>query len=484
MHVEKPVMAEFNFISYKPSGYWTFKNSPMSTGVVSFRTKATNPASLRCRSAFIILTIILSLYTATAEIALSGSVKKSTDSSGIAGVKVSLSKQNKFFAITDTNGDFKIEGTALRSPLQKEDIIKVGIKGRTLHFFSPVGFKQNCEIGIYSFAGKNLLYKSLYQIHPQNHSLTLPHLSSGIYLIRMTLGSLDFTYTLTCIGERLFLSDHNPDIIYIPGNISVSKSASIIDTLIAEKSGYVTKKIPLDSYIQEKITVILDSITDPAVKKGLTVYFIRHAETVANASGQHGGEGPLEDHDTLTELGEKQVEDLKNYLIKENIRPDLVAVSPSLRTQKTIEPFLKALGIKAEIWVELNECCGGEPSGEPLPTERPDPRWKMKVEPMSENFIIASEGDKYYWWPQTFEEGVFMVMTARDKLLDRFSQSGKTVIIIGHAVNGGIFLGLLRGYDMINTKPQRPVYLMNAAVNKLTQDSLSGNFTLQQNLNR
>jgi hypothetical protein len=88
----------------------------------------------------------------------------------------------------------------------------------------------------------------------------------------------------------------------------------------------------------------------------------------------------------------------------------------------------------------------------------------MKVEPMSENFIIASEGDKYYWWPQTFEEGVFMVMTARDKLLDRFSQSGKTVIIIGHAVNGGIFLGLLRGYDMINTKPQRPVYLMNAAV--------------------
>ena len=77
-----------------------------------------------------------------------------------------------------------------------------------------------------------------------------------------------------------------------------------------------------------------------------------------------------------------------------------------------------------------------------------------------------------------------MVMTARDRLLDRFNQSGKTVMIIGHAVNGGIFLGLLRGYDMINTKPQRPVYLMNAKVNKLSQDSLSGDFTLQQNLNK
>jgi hypothetical protein len=109
------------------------------------------------------------------------------------------------------------------------------------------------------------------------------------------------------------------------------------------------------------VTVTPDSIADPVTKKALTVYFIRHAETMANVSGQHGGEGCLEDHDILTELGEKQVEDFKNFLIKENIRPDLFAVSPSLRTQKTIEPFLKALGIKAEIWVELNECCDDDP---------------------------------------------------------------------------------------------------------------------------
>jgi len=429
------------------------------------------------------LMVLCALFTANADISVSGIVKKSDGITGIPGVKVSLSEQNGFFSITDANGSFKIEGTGFRSHLPKENTIRLDLKDRTL-YISPIDLKQNCKIGIYSVTGKNLLFKSLSQIHPQAHSLRLPHLSSGIYLIRLTLGNIDLTYTLTCMGKRFFLTDHNKSIMPFPGNISVSKSESTKDTLIAEKSGYITEKVPLASYIQENITILLDSTAKPAINKGLTVYFIRHAETVANASGQHGGDGPLEDHDTLTELGEKQVEDLKNYLIEENIKPDLVAVSPSLRTQKTIEPFLKALNIKAEIWVELNECCGDEPSGEPLPTERPEPRWKIKVEPMSESFIIAGESDKYHWWPQSFEEGVFMVMTARDRLLDRFDQSGKTVMIIGHAVNGGIFLGLMRGYDMINTKPQRPVYLMNAMVNKLSQDSLSGDFTLQQNLNK
>ncbi|NLL13064.1 MAG: T9SS type A sorting domain-containing protein [Fibrobacter sp.] len=427
--------------------------------------------------------VLCLLSAATADISVSGIVKKSDGTTGIPGVKVSLSEQNDFFSFTDSSGIFKIEGTGLRSYLPKANTIKIDLKDRIL-YISPIALKQNCKIGIYSVTGKNLLFKSLSQIQPQVHSLRLPHLSSGIYLIRLTLGNIELTYTLSCMGKRLFLTDHNKNIMSVPGNITVSKRESVRDTLIAEKSGYITKKVPLASYLQEDITIVLDSIANPALNKGLTVYFIRHAETVANASGQHGGDGPLEDHDTLTELGEKQVEDLKNYLIEENIRPDLVAVSPSLRTQKTIEPFLKALNIKAEIWVELNECCGDEPSGEPLPTERPEPRWKIKVEPMSESFIIASESDKYHWWPQSYEEGVFMVMTARDRLLDRFNQSGKTVMIIGHAVNGGIFLGLLRGYDMINTKPQRPVYLMNAKVNKLSQDSLSGDFTLQQNLNK
>jgi len=76
-----------------------------------------------------------------------------------------------------------------------------------------------------------------------------------------------------------------------------------------------------------------------------------------------------------------------------------------------------------------------------------------------------------------------MIMTARDRLLEQFSQSGKTVVIVCHAVNGGILLGLLQGYDMLTTKPDRPIYILNTGVHRLLQDSISGAFSLKQNIN-
>jgi broad specificity phosphatase PhoE len=180
----------------------------------------------------------------------------------------------------------------------------------------------------------------------------------------------------------------------------------------------------------------------------------------------------------------KQTEELKNFLTKENIVPDLIVVSPTWRTQRTIEPFLIAAKQKGEIWVELNECCGQEPAGVPIPTERTIPRWKMKIPLLSDNFTFRTADDNYYWWPETYEEGLFMVMTARERLLEKFSQSGKTIVVVGHAVNGGILLGLLRGYNMLTTKPDRPVYLVNTGIIKLTQDTITGAFTVKQNINK
>jgi hypothetical protein len=77
-----------------------------------------------------------------------------------------------------------------------------------------------------------------------------------------------------------------------------------------------------------------------------------------------------------------------------------------------------------------------------------------------------------------------MVMTARDRVLELFSQSGKTVMIVGHAANGGILLGLLQGYDMLTTKPSKPAYLMNTGVQKLVQDTITGKFTVKMNINK
>ena len=71
-----------------------------------------------------------------------------------------------------------------------------------------------------------------------------------------------------------------------------------------------------------------------------------------------------------------------------------------------------------------------------------------------------------------------MVMTARDRILELYGQSGKTVLIVGHAVNGGILLGLLTGYDMLQDKPERPFWLRNTGLLLLEQDPVTGNIAV------
>jgi hypothetical protein len=74
----------------------------------------------------------------------------------------------------------------------------------------------------------------------------------------------------------------------------------------------------------------------------------------------------------------------------------------------------------------LNECCGQEPTGDTLPTERPKAPWKLKIEKFSDNFTFRTSDDIYFWYPQSYEEGLFMVMTARDRLLKQNINSPPT----------------------------------------------------------
>lgn len=210
----------------------------------------------------------------------------------------------------------------------------------------------------------------------------------------------------------------------------------------------------------------------------LTILYARHAETEANASGEMGGGGDPATHDVITDLGFKQIEALKNFLIDEEIDPDVILVSPSLRCQKTIEPYLVATGKTAEIWVSLNECCGQDPDGSPVPTERPDHWWKFDTEIVAENTIFGSEEDEYLWLSSTYAEGLFMVMSTRDRIFERYGGSGKTILIIGHAVNGNKLLGLLTGYDIAdpNTPTPLPFYLFNTGIFLLEQESDSEEF--------
>lgn len=244
--------------------------------------------------------------------------------------------------------------------------------------------------------------------------------------------------------------------------------------------GVITDSVqtpPLDS-VQESI--VEGDTVQQNVNRGLTIYYIRHAETVANATGTRDPQS--EGHNAFSELGYAQLDSLTTFLIENSIDPDVIIVSPAWRAQETIEPYLLATQKTAEIWVEMNECCGGEPANPPLPFTPTVSRLRAEIE--AENTSFRNDEDIYFWFPQTYEEGLFMVMTAMDSLLTRYSQTGRTIIIIGHAAHGRIFTGLIRGYDMLTEIPETEIFLRNIGIHHFRQDPETGEIALvQQNIN-
>ncbi|MFC1642548.1 histidine phosphatase family protein, partial [Myxococcota bacterium] len=206
-------------------------------------------------------------------------------------------------------------------------------------------------------------------------------------------------------------------------------------------------------------------------------YYIRHAETVANVL-EDPSQTTLEDLDTFTELGTRQVEAMTTFLLASGIAPDAVLVSPTWRSQNTIAPYLARAGLTGEIWLELSECCAEDPTGGPLPTE---PTFYEYYEASLEAENLAFRDDaRANWQNDTYEDGLFMVMTARDALLERFGNSGKSIIISGHAVAGSILIGLLLGEDMTAGEDEfimeNRLFMMNTGMHHLEQDPDTGLF--------
>lgn len=219
--------------------------------------------------------------------------------------------------------------------------------------------------------------------------------------------------------------------------------------------------------------------------KGLTLYYIRHGEVVANTVDQ--SEITFENSDQLTELGLRQIDALTTYLQDSAIQPDAVLVSPFKRTQNTIAPFLEAEDLKGEIWMELAECCNRTPTGAALPTV-PTYNKYLKATIESDNLTFKDSSVNTFWQTDTYEQGLFMVVMAKTEFLARYGQSGKTVIMVGHASAGQVMIGLLRGDDLTNgptTSGKNAVFLYNTGVTKLTQDPSTGLFKLDgQNINK
>jgi len=70
----------------------------------------------------------------------------------------------------------------------------------------------------------------------------------------------------------------------------------------------------------------------------LDLYYVRHAQTMANVTREYTEENQR----TFSPLGEAQVDEVTEKLA--DLHFDVVIVSPAWRTQRTILPYLKERG--------------------------------------------------------------------------------------------------------------------------------------------
>lgn len=187
-----------------------------------------------------------------------------------------------------------------------------------------------------------------------------------------------------------------------------------------------------------------------APQRPMEIVFVRHGETIANATGRYN----RNTIDTFSALGEKQVAALTPKLQK--MRFDAIVVSPSPRALKTVAPYLRSRpGTRAEVWPELYECCDAHSKKVKGPTSK-EPRYGGQVPlpaSIASLFTLVPGKDRYILVP-SYEDGLRQIEMSARRLRATYGGTGKTVLVVGHSLHGGRLIELLQGKPMTGkTRP-------------------------------
>jgi hypothetical protein len=207
-----------------------------------------------------ILIVVCGAFFVMAEtVSLSGIVTKTGDALGIAGVKVSLAKLPALSATTSADGSFILMGTtSVQSQTKKNMSMQLTLKDNAL-IFSPTFQNVTGSMEIFSSDGKRSAL-TRFSDCKAGKSIALPGFNSGINIVRLTLNGESYTRTVVCLGNALFLKNEIPG-KNNAGDFTLAKqiAAAAVDTLVAVKSGYTSKKVAISSYNKTGIAIMLDT---------------------------------------------------------------------------------------------------------------------------------------------------------------------------------------------------------------------------------
>ncbi|MEW6563737.1 MAG: histidine phosphatase family protein [Pseudomonadota bacterium] len=171
---------------------------------------------------------------------------------------------------------------------------------------------------------------------------------------------------------------------------------------------------------------------------GLDIYFVRHAQTVANASGQHNKQSS----GSFSEDGERQIAELTETL--RDLHFDAILVSPTERTLYTILPYLKQQQLTAAIWPELTECCWQEDRQATGGLLQKGKAIILEAD-AAPYFNFRNAASAMHYSNRSYADGVAQVEEAYRLLRSDYFSSGKTILIVAHYHSGGLLLSKLLG---------------------------------------
>lgn len=172
--------------------------------------------------------------------------------------------------------------------------------------------------------------------------------------------------------------------------------------------------------------------------------FVRHGETLANATGRYGHRTI----DTFSDKGERQVADLTRTLDRSSF--DAIVVSPSPRALRTIAPYLRSHRLVAEIWPELYECCDANTKKiKGLSSPRIRYGGPVRVPAGLEGLFVVNPRNNRFILAPSYDDGLRQIQLAADRLRREYGGTGKTVLVVGHSLHGGRMIELLEGKPML-----------------------------------
>lgn len=202
----------------------------------------------------------------------------------------------------------------------------------------------------------------------------------------------------------------------------------------------------------------------------LEIYFVRHAETMANVSGVHN----TETSSTFSQRGEAQIKALTRQLKGHQF--DAILVSSLPRALNTVLPYLRESSQTGEVWPELAECCWQSPQSSPTKGELVTDAPITLSQEQRRYFTFRDSASQFDYRNDSYNDGVARVSHAVQLLKQRYFGTNQTILIVAHYHSGQVLFSQLLGVP----RQQLPS-LKNGQLLHLHQDD-AGRIHLQPSL--